>query len=313
MTNSTVVPASAHAGECSRATAGESGPDRFHGVLVGVDGSPTGRDAITLGDLLCAPDGQLTLAHVLLTTTPTFRNYHSTPAWAKFRAMLERERQATGATADLTGMASSSVGNGLHQLAEDCAADLLVVGSCSRGVAGRVLVGDNTRGALNGASCPVAVAPHGYADRPSCIRTIGVAYNNTPEAEAALAVARNLAVRYSAAVRALTVVAPGSGGAGYWEGVSAGPSGMTEAVTQAANDRLQSLEGVDGQVAVGGPGEQLTAFTNQVDLLVVGSRSYGRLRRLMLGSTSAHLAHTARCPLLVLPRSAEATHKPDQA
>ena len=38
-------------------------------------------------------------------------------------------------------------------------------------------------------------------------------------------------------------------------------------------------------------------------LLVVGSRSYGPLGRLMHGSTSQQLARTCRCALLVLPRA----------
>ena len=305
MTNSTVAAASARADESSSVTAGVIGPFRFGSVLVGVDGSPTGRDAIALGDVLRGPGGQLTLAHVVPAIPPTYHLFYATRAWAEARKMLEGERQATGVAAELTGMASSSVGSGLHQLTKDCAADLLVVGSCSRGLAGRVLVGDDTRGSLNGASCAVAIAPHGYADDPQDIRTIGVAYNDTPEAEAALAVARGLAAEHGATVRALTAVSPASG-AGGWAPFGDGWAELIEALEHAAQDRLRSLDGVDGQVAVGLPGDALTAFTDEVDLLVVGSRSYGPLRRLMFGSTSAHLARTARCPLLVLPRSAAA-------
>jgi nucleotide-binding universal stress UspA family protein len=247
---------------------------------------------------------------VVLTSTPTYHLFYATRAWSDSREMLERERRALGVSAELTGMASSSVGSGLHQLAEDRAADLIVVGSCSRGLAGRVLVGDDTRGSLNGASCAVAIALRGYADHPRDICTIGVAYNDTPEAEAeaALAVARGLAAEHRATVRALTAVSPTSGAVGGWEPVGAGWGEMIEALEQAANARLRALDGVDGRVAVGLPGDELTAFTDELDLLVVGSRSYGPLRRLMFGSTSAHLARTARCPLLVLPRSAAARH-----
>jgi len=49
---------------------------------------------------------------------------------------------------------------------------------------------------------------------------------------------------------------------------------------------------------------EVAAFGDEVDLLVVGSRSYGPVKRLMLGSTSNHLQRHARCSLLVLPRSA---------
>jgi nucleotide-binding universal stress UspA family protein len=40
-----------------------------------------------------------------------------------------------------------------------------------------------------------------------------------------------------------------------------------------------------------------------VDLLVVGSRGYGPLMSVLLGSVSAHLIGRAACPVLVAPRS----------
>lgn len=276
----------------------------FGDVLVGVDGSPTGRDAIALGEALRDPSGRLTLAHVLLSQAPSYRNFHATPAWANSRRMLERESEASGIAAELTGMASASVGGGLHQLADDCGADLLVVGSCSRGSVGRLLRGDDTRGSLSSAGCAVAIAPHGYAERSREIKTIGVAYNDTPESEAALAAARSLAARLRASVQALTVVSLAAAGPGAWGALDVGWAAGIEAIEQAARDRLRSLDGVDVRVAFGPPGDELVAFGDEVDLLVVGSRSFGPLRRLILGSTSMHLARDVRSPLLVLPRPA---------
>ncbi|MGP0033171.1 MAG: universal stress protein [Solirubrobacteraceae bacterium] len=45
-------------------------------------------------------------------------------------------------------------------------------------------------------------------------------------------------------------------------------------------------------------------YSASLDLLILGSRSYGPLGRLVHGSTSQQLARTARCPLLVLTRAA---------
>ncbi len=56
-------------------------------------------------------------------------------------------------------------------------------------------------------------------------------------------------------------------------------------------------------MSYGAPGEQLARFTEEVDLLSVGSRGYGPLGRLLNGSSSSYLAGHARSPLLVLPRS----------
>ena len=271
----------------------------FDKVLVGVDGTPTGRDAIALSGRLCARDGRLTLANIVLAQSPTYRNFHATPVWRERREMLERDRGTIGVVAELTGMFAPSVGRGLHQLASDCDADLLVVGSSGRGALGRVMVGDDARASVSGAACPVAIAPHGYADRAREIKTVGVAYNGGAEANAALAVARDVAAAHAARVLALTVVSPVPGAGRHVRNLD-----------QAARGRLRHLEGVEGRVAVGTPGDELVAFGDELDLLVMGSRGRGPLKRLILGSTSLHLTREARCALLIIPRAAVAEQTP---
>jgi nucleotide-binding universal stress UspA family protein len=239
---------------------------------------------------------------VVLNPAPRYQNFHSTAAGRAALEMLEHEREATGIIAELTGMFSASVGSGLHRLAHDCRADLLVVGSSSRGLIGRVLAGDDARGTVVGASCVVAVAPLDYAARAQPIKTVGVAYNATPEARAALAVGRGLATRHKATLRALTVVALAAADGGYPDALGPDATRTLRDLMQEATDRLASLGDVDGRVTVGIPGEELVAFGDEVDVLVVGSRGSGPLRRLLLGSTSLHLTREARCPLLVTPR-----------
>jgi len=278
-----------------------SEPSPFLNVLVGVDGTSTGRDAIALAQRLRAHGGQLTLAHVVLAQSPTYRNFHATPVWKDRRAMLARERAAIGVTAELTGMFAASVGSGLHWLAEDCDADLLVVGSSGRGRIGRVLVADNARATVTGATCPVAVAPHGYTDQAHQISTIGVVYDGSVEAVAALAVGRCLARAAGARVLALTVVNAVAGALGHGE-----DPGATCRLQEQARDRLRSLDGVEGRVAVGEAAVELLAFGDEVDLLIVGSRGHGPLRRLVLGSASLQLTREARCPLVIVPRAAVA-------
>ena len=263
----------------------------FDNVLVGVNGTPTGRDAIALADRLCARGGRLTLANIVLMPTPTYRNFHMSPVGKDRFEMLERERDATGVTAELTGMFAASAGSGLQQLGLDCDADLLVVGSSSTGPVRRVLVGDDARGTVAGASCPVAVAPHDYAEQADEIETVGVAYDGGAEAEAALAVAREVAAAHGARLLALTVVTP-----------IAGAMRDVPTLERAARDSLRQFEGVEGRVAVGTAAGELAAFGDELDLLVVGSRRHGPLRRLILGSTSVQLTREARCALLIIPR-----------
>ena len=277
----------------------------FENVIVGVDGRPNGRDAIALAARLLADGGRLTLAHIHGgATNPT---HLSTPARLtaekeSAQALLERERSEAEVQAELVSYVASSPGRGLHSLAEEQGADLLVAGSCSRGPVGRVLLGDDTRGALNGAPCAVAVATRGYAEHPVPIAAIGVGYDGSPESEIALARARAVAQRHRAVVRALEVVSiPNYAFTGF--GAPALGEGIEQMLTE-ANERMAAIEGVEGRAVYGLAGEELAAFGDDVQLLVVGSRGYGPMKRLILGSTSDYLQRHARCSLLVLPRAA---------
>jgi nucleotide-binding universal stress UspA family protein len=281
----------------------------FKNVLVGVDGRPNGRDAIALASQLTDPDGNLTLAHV---HSGKLRPSHAiTPGMvAEEREashnLLEQERAAADVTADLLSIESMGPGRALHEQAEEQNADLLVVGSCSHGVFGRVMLGDDTRAALNGAPCAVAVAPRGYAERAggadSQIDKVGVGYNASPESKVALALARKLAAQTGASVHALEVVWIPSA---TFTGIMPPAIGESiDVMLQQAKSRMEALPDVEGYAVYGLTGEELAVFGNAVDILIVGSRGYGPLRHHVLGSTCAYLERHARCPLLVLPRGA---------
>lgn len=277
----------------------------FENVIVGVDGRPNGRDAIALAMRLLADGGKLTLANIRGGATNPV--HASTPGRLTeeketSHALLERERAEADVQAQLVSYAASSPGRGLHSLAEEQGADLLVVGSCSRGPVGRVLLGDDTRGSLNGAPCAVAVATRGYAKHPLPIAAIGVGYDGSPESEIALSQARAVAERYRAVVRVLEVVSiPNYAFTGF--GAPALGEGIEIMLTE-ANERIAAIEGVEGRAVYGLAGEELATFGDEVQLLVVGSRGYGPVKRLIIGSTSDYLQRHARCSLLVLTRVA---------
>ena len=277
----------------------------FENVLVGVDGRPGGRDAVELAKRLISPEGRLTLAHVrsgqlhpLHAVTPGLLAEEHEAS----ERLLAQELQAAERDAQLVSIEERSPGAGLHRQAEEQAADLIVVGSCSRGMLGRAMVGDDTRAALNGAPCAVAIAARGYGEHPLPLARIGVAYNGSPESVAALEAARRLAAVDRAAVQALEVVAiptyafTGLVPPAYGEAVST--------LLEQANARMSEMSDVRGRAVYGLAGEELAEFGDEVDLLIVGSRGYGPIKRLVLGSTSSYLERHARCCLLVLPRGA---------
>lgn len=275
----------------------------FKNVLVGVDARPNGRDAIALASHLTDPDGKLTLVHV---HAGDLRPSHAiAPGLVReereaSHKLLEAERAAADVKADLLSLVSMSPGRGLHEQAEEQNADLIVVGSCSHGVFGRAMLGDDTRGALNGAPCAVVVASRGYAEAPRPLAKIGVAYNGSPESRAALILAKQLAAPTHATVHALEVVSIPSYA---YAGLMVPPIGEgIQPMIDEAESRMKELADVEGEAVYGLAGEELAAFGDQVDLLVVGSRGYGPVKRLVLGSTSDYLQRHARCSLLVLPR-----------
>lgn len=283
----------------------------FTNVLVGVDDENHGRDAIALAARLLEPGGELTVAHVYPGDTRLWRSQLPPQEAARdtlARELLDAARREAGIQAHARWCESYSVGRGLRELTERIGANLLVVGSSRRSLLGRVFIGDDTRDSLNGAACPVAMAPAGYAGEPHLLREIGVGYDGSLESEHALRVARTLASEHAARLSAFEAVSiPAIAFAGPVPDLE-----WVESVVDKAYERVAALEGVEPHAVYGRPAEELALFSASVDLLVVGSRGYGPVGRFVHGSVSQQLARSSRCPLLVLTRSSRAPERDER-
>jgi nucleotide-binding universal stress UspA family protein len=277
----------------------------FKRIIIGVEERDGGRDAIELAERAADRDAAMTLVNVCSNAPTTWRG--SSPIYEAVELQHAQDvltglRQTTGIDATLRPVAAATPGRGLHMVAEDENADLLVLGSSRRGLLGRVLLGDDTREALNGAPCPVMIAPAGYARDARPIGRIGVGYNGSPESEHALAFARGLASELGAQLSALEAVEIPT----YAFTAAAVPFSVDfiDDMVDSALRRVSALPGVEPHASYGRPAEELAHFSASLDLLVVGSRGYGPLGRLVHGSTTSILIGTACCPLLVLTRGA---------
>jgi nucleotide-binding universal stress UspA family protein len=197
-------------------------------------------------------------------------------------------------------VSASSVGRALHELAEEIGADLIVLGSSPRGLLGRVLLGDDTRAALKRCLRIDRRRTNGLPGPRPGIQTIGVGHDGSPESEHALELARKLAAEQHAALAALTAVSIPTAVFGP------GPLRVLEAIdalVSGAKDRIADLGGAQPRAADVAAAEELAAFSDSVDLLIIASRGYGPIGRLVHGSVARQLARTGRSPLLVLTRA----------
>lgn len=286
----------------------------FNKIIVGVDGRQGGRDALALAARLASFfDGELVAVHAypydfftVRGTTPDFE----TIMHGNAEDLLMGELERTHVVAHTAAMPDGSPGRALHLAAKRHHANLIVVGSAHRGIIGRVLAGDVTMGTLHGAECPVIVAPSGFAERDLPLQTIGVGFDGSPESRAAIELARDIAGAAGARLKVIRVLEPpppGGPALGYDADWVQRAQDYREEIQAELDAVLAELgEIATGEVVTGNPATELAYAGNDLDLLVTGSRNYGPVRRLMLGSTSTRLVHEAPCPVLVLTRGAEA-------
>ncbi|MBO9533619.1 MAG: universal stress protein [Solirubrobacteraceae bacterium] len=199
-----------------------------------------------------------------------------------------------------------SISVGLEELAARSHASLIVVGPTHRTLGARVIDEDPTLGLVRHAPCAVLIV-QGDDETPSPAappRRIVVAWDRSLEAHHALAYAADLAHKASATLEVIHVLeasplpslAPGISHGRLAERIASAEEEIRTALAAAEADAAEI------SVREGRLGPELARASAGADLLVVGSRRHGPVRRVVTGSASAYLAHHGRCPVLVTPR-----------
>jgi nucleotide-binding universal stress UspA family protein len=283
-------------------------------IAVGVDGYPEGRDAATLGAALARATGadlMLVTVHLdPLVPLPSGLDWSSLQEQSEL--MLRETRGALAPDARYVVETDFSVPRALERVVRREHRDLLVVGSSRDASDGHVRIGKRTRQLIGHAACALAIAPRGMhrAVEPRLAR-VGVGYDGGPESEAALSLARSIALAAGAELHIRGVVddrvAPlayaGLGRFGTYD-----LEGLARAEVKALSERTVAAAGAADakahvDVSRGRPVDRLSELCADVDLLVIGSRRWGAVARLLLGSTGeALLQGAASCPVLIVPR-----------
>lgn len=230
------------------------------------------------------------------------------------RALAERVVARDGGDLEVVQVEKGSPADTFQALAERGDADLVVLGSTHRAAIGAVAPGSVAERLLHGARCRLLIAPKGWAaadhsrDR---LRVAGVGYNGTLESQAALEEAAKLAGKFGGTMRVIGVVTPvpvAGAAAAAQAGTDADVDfeSQLRAAVAALDPELRALPVVER----GDPVETLfEAVEKGLDLLVLGSRGFGPVMRLLLGSVSSRVIRGATCPVLVVPRPALAVRR----
>lgn len=285
-------------------------------VLVGIDGTPSGRDAAVLAAALttgASADVLLVGAYndPLLPFPPGLRRDEHRARDTE-QVLLETRRELLP-QARVHTRPDVSPGRALCHAVEGERADLLVLGSSRRLDPGRAGAGRTGRQVLHGAACAVALAARGLHAAPCAIEHVVVGVDRSEEAGAALALACELARALGARLTAVAVVddrlpatvAPAGMAIelAQWDELVGAQRRQTERLLASVTARNA---GIEGETRTGDPAQELARAAEGADLLVIGSRRWGPFSRLVIGSTGEELLRDAPCSLLLVPRPASA-------
>jgi nucleotide-binding universal stress UspA family protein len=282
-------------------------------IVIGYDGSANGADALELGRQLCGALGAEPVVFFCLQLPRDLmgRQMIEDAVEGETEAVFQAARKLLPGLEARTELAVEwSPARALFEFAEAEKPPLMVVGSAHQGLAGRILLGSVGQRLVEGLPCALAVAPHGYAGAGhERFAQLGVGLDEGPESSAALRAAVSLATRLEARLRLISVQTPPK--IAYTASPGVAIPDLDRAEERRASGVLeQAIEAVPSGLAVdtlqlkGDPANCLETAAKELDLLVIGSRGYGPLRRILLGTTSATLMRTAPCPVVVIPRAA---------
>jgi nucleotide-binding universal stress UspA family protein len=246
-------------------------------VVVGFNATQEAADGLALAEVLARLTGaEIVIARVLRDMIE--RAGHSLPEQREVRRRVAETREAVvaalpeeAADADIIPLLDTSLARGLHAFAKAQGAAFLVVGSSHRQGLGRRLLGGSAQQVIDGAHCPVAVASPGFRELDP--RVISVAYDGKAHSRDALDLAASLAAAGDLPLRVVT----------------------------AGRDVPDVSVPGEQVLLTGDPANALVAETARTGLLVMGSHGRDALRRALLGSVSAHVVQSARCPIVICP------------
>lgn len=212
---------------------------------------------------------------------------------------------------------SVSVSEGLTEAATETGSPMLVLGSSTMGLLGRVALGSVTERLLHSSPVAVAVSPRGFAAAgDQRVNRVSIAYAVGPDESSLIATAAQVGGEIGAGVRLVSFAArpaaPVTSGVGLRaeDQVLDQWASDVEATTDELNRQVSAAAGDCAvEPAVIGRGETWSRALEAIDwspgeVLVIGSSRTARAAGVFLGGTASKIARHSPVPVIVLPRPA---------
>ena len=205
--------------------------------------------------------------------------------------------------------AHGSVAGGLLEVVHEVDADVLVLGSLPSGGSGHVLIGSTADWLLHASSVPVAISPSEYRSHEGKLTRLTCAYSATPDTIDVVKRCFEFGRRFGVPMRVITFAVRGKTMYPPEVGLEVEDE-VLQAWASQARDVLEGLktdgivsEDVALQVVTGRSWQEALAKADWQDgeILALGTRPRGDIRRVFLGSRSAKIIRESPVPVLVLP------------
>lgn len=282
-------------------------------ILIATDGSPDAHAAAQWLAAFPLPDDTraLVLAAVDLPPSPL-----DIPTIAEFtRSLLGDARQAADELVPLlkgrvatveTRAVAGDPRTEIVRVAEEWGADLIVAGARGLGAIATALLGSVSLAIARHATCPVLIV----RPKPRPLRSVAIAVDGSENGREAARFLARFPLPASVGVRLVGVVepppmprtAPASARAMLQEAVAFVVGERRRALDAALEAAEKSFETPARELPLGAPAETLERLSTEVDLIVLGARGLGAVRRLLLGSVSERVLRHAACPVLIVHR-----------
>lgn len=294
-----------------------SAPTAHRGILVGVDGAPSARVAVDWAARVAASRNvPLTLVHALapplvmswpeVAMPPTFTQWQEQQG-SEFLSdateVAEAAAKDSGGVRVRTEMPMGPALQALIGLTRD--ADMVVVGCHGHGVVGRAVLGSVSSGLVRHAHCPVAVIhdEDPLMEHPAQAPVL-VGIDGTPASESATAIAFDEASRRGVELVALHAISD----ADVMEMPGVDYQNLEESAQELLGERLAGWRErypdvpVRREVVWSRPARALVKFSEEAQLVVVGSHGRGGFAGMLLGSVGSSVVQAARMPVIVARR-----------